>query len=173
MLTFILGFAAMQLVGATAIRAMDKGAIWLYRYSPRSSAASRSSALSRRYRLQRFLAVVSGLLITGATAVAHDLYGTVVRKGRSTQRETLLVARVSTVLLALVAIVLGLVLRGQNVAFLVGLATAVAAAANFRRSFWRSTGSATRLRELCAACWSASWQACYLSISRQPSRWMC
>ena len=75
------------------------------------------------------------MLITGATAVAHDLYGTVVRKGRSTQRETLLVARVSTVLLALVAIVLGLVLRGQNVAFLVGLATAVAAAANFPAIF--------------------------------------
>lgn len=135
MLTFILGFAAMQLVGATAIRAMDKGGNMAIPLLAEKLGGVSFLGFVSAVSFATILAVVSGLLITGATAVAHDLYGTVIRKGRSSQRETLLVARLSTVLLALVAIVLGLVLRGQNVAFLVGLATAVAAAANFPAIF--------------------------------------
>lgn len=134
-LTFILGFAAMQLVGTTAIRAADRGGNMAIPLLAEELGGVSFFGFVSAVSFATILAVVSGLLITGATAVAHDLYGMVIRKGKNTQRETLLVARISTVLLAVIAIVLGLILRGQNVAFLVGLATAVAAAANFPAIF--------------------------------------
>jgi cation/acetate symporter len=135
MLTFVLGFAAMQLVGSSAIRAMDKGGNMAIPLLAEKLGGVSLLGFVSAVSFATILAVVSGLLITGATAVAHDLFDTVLRKGQGTQREIMLVARVSTVLLALVAVMLGLELKGQNVAFLVGLATSVAAATNFPALF--------------------------------------
>jgi cation/acetate symporter len=141
MLTFILGFAAMQLVGTADIRAMDAGGNMAIPLLAEKLGGVSFLGFVAAVSFATILAVVSGLLITGATAVSHDLFDAVIRKGKSRQKEILLVARVSTVVLALVAIMLGLALRGQNVAFLVGLSTAVAAAANFPAIFlaiyWR------------------------------------
>jgi cation/acetate symporter len=77
------------------------------------------------------LAVVAGLTLSGAATLSHDLWVNVVRHGQSNSREELLVARAATVALALVAITLGILFKGQNVAYMVGLAFAIAASANF------------------------------------------
>jgi len=77
------------------------------------------------------LAVVSGLTLAGATAISHDLYGCVIKKGQATAKEEIRVSRVTTVILGIVAILLGILFENQNIAFMVGLAFAIAASANF------------------------------------------
>ena len=76
------------------------------------------------------LAVVAGLTIAASSAFAHDIWFTVVKKGREDEREQVLVARITAAVIGLLAIVLAIALRSLNVAFLVGLAFAVAASAN-------------------------------------------
>jgi cation/acetate symporter len=78
------------------------------------------------------LAVVAGLTITAATSFAHDIYANVMKKGTGTSGsvDEVKVARRTVVVIGLVAIVGGIVAQGQNVAFLVALAFAVAASAN-------------------------------------------
>ena len=76
------------------------------------------------------LAVVAGLTIAASSAFAHDIWFTVVKQGREDEREQVLVARVTAVAIGALSIVLAIALRSLNVAFLVGLAFAVAASAN-------------------------------------------
>ena len=77
------------------------------------------------------LAVVAGLTLSGASAVSHDLYATVIMKGRPPAGSELRVSRVTTVVLGVVAVLLGIAFEKQNVAFMVSLAFAIAASANF------------------------------------------
>jgi cation/acetate symporter len=77
------------------------------------------------------LAVVAGLTLSGASAVSHDLYATVIKKGNADSKAELGVSRVTTVVLGVVAVVLGIVFEKQNIAFMVSLAFAIAASANF------------------------------------------
>ncbi len=77
------------------------------------------------------LAVVSGLTLAGASAVSHDLYASVIARGRANERDEIRVSRVATVVLGIVAIFLGYLFEQQNVAFMVGLAFAIAASCNF------------------------------------------
>jgi cation/acetate symporter len=77
------------------------------------------------------LAVVAGLTLSGASAVSHDLYATVIKKGNADSKAELGVSRVTTVILGIVAVVLGIVFEKQNIAFMVSLAFAIAASANF------------------------------------------
>ncbi|MES2236506.1 MAG: cation acetate symporter [Pseudomonadota bacterium] len=77
------------------------------------------------------LAVVSGLTLSGASAVAHDLYATVIRKGKADSWAELRVSKITTLCLGVVAILLGIAFEKQNVAFMVMLAFAVACSANF------------------------------------------
>jgi cation/acetate symporter len=77
------------------------------------------------------LAVVAGLTLSGAATLSHDLWVNVVRDGHADETEQFRVARVATLLLGVLAIVLGIVFKGQNVAYMVGLAFAIAASANF------------------------------------------
>jgi cation/acetate symporter len=76
------------------------------------------------------LAVVAGLTITASTAFAHDIWWNVIRNGKGDERESMFVARTAALTVGAIAIGLSILLRGQNVAFLVGLAFAVAASAN-------------------------------------------
>ena len=73
------------------------------------------------------LAVVAGLTLAGASAVSHDLYASVFAKGRATDADEIRVSKIATVVLGIVAIYLGYVFEQQNVAFMVGLAFAIAA----------------------------------------------
>ncbi|MEE1923786.1 cation acetate symporter [Pseudomonas sp. 148P] len=77
------------------------------------------------------LAVVSGLALAGASAISHDLYATVLKKGTATQQQEMRVTRFATVGLGLVAIFLGFLFEHQNIAFLVGLTFGIAASTNF------------------------------------------
>jgi cation/acetate symporter len=77
------------------------------------------------------LAVVAGLTLSGAATLSHDLWVNVVRRGHADEREQLVVARAATIVLAVLSILLGITFKGQNVAYMVGLAFAIAASANF------------------------------------------
>ncbi len=77
------------------------------------------------------LAVVAGLTLSGASAVSHDLYATVFKKGQATSASELKVSRITTLCLGIIAVVLGIVFEKQNIAFMVSLAFAIAASANF------------------------------------------
>ncbi|MGO4392671.1 cation acetate symporter [Variovorax sp. M-6] len=77
------------------------------------------------------LAVVAGLTLSGASAVSHDVYATLIKKGKADSRAELKVSRITTVTLGIVAVLLGIAFEKQNIAFMVSLAFAVAASANF------------------------------------------
>ena len=77
------------------------------------------------------LAVVSGLTLAGASAVSHDLYASVFRRGRVNEQQEIRVSKMATVALGILAIILGIAFEQQNIAFMVGLAFAIAASANF------------------------------------------
>jgi cation/acetate symporter len=77
------------------------------------------------------LAVVAGLTLSGASAVSHDLYGTVIKGGKADPKAELRVSKITTICLGIVAVVLGIAFEKQNIAFMVSLAFAIAASANF------------------------------------------
>jgi cation/acetate symporter len=77
------------------------------------------------------LAVVAGLTLAGASAYSHDIYVSVIKKGRATEEEQVKAAKLATIVFGIVAVALGIAFQGQNVAFMVGLAFAIAASANF------------------------------------------
>ncbi len=89
------------------------------------------------------LAVVAGLTLAGATAISHDLYASVIAKGRVSEDKEVRLSRISAVVIGFVAIFLGYVFEKQNVAFMVGLAFAIAASCNFpvllMSVFWKGT----------------------------------
>jgi cation/acetate symporter len=77
------------------------------------------------------LAVVSGLTLAGASAISHDLYASVFQKGKADPMKEMKVSKIATVALGVVAIIMGIAFEKQNIAFVVGLAFAIAASANF------------------------------------------
>ncbi|KMJ52915.1 acetate permease [Vogesella sp. EB] len=77
------------------------------------------------------LAVVAGLALSGASAVSHDLYASVIKKGKANEADEIRVSKITTVVLGVIAILLGLLFEKQNIAFMVGLAFSIAASANF------------------------------------------
>ena len=77
------------------------------------------------------LAVVAGLTLSGASAVSHDIYATLIKGGKADSAAELRVSRITTVALGIVAVVLGIAFEKQNIAFMVSLAFAIAASANF------------------------------------------
>ncbi|WP_374264595.1 cation acetate symporter [Zoogloea sp.] len=77
------------------------------------------------------LAVVAGLTLSGASAVSHDLYATVFKNGNADSAAELRVSRITTIVLGIIAVVLGIAFEKQNIAFMVSLAFAIAASANF------------------------------------------
>lgn len=77
------------------------------------------------------VAVVAGLALAGAAAISHDLYANVICKGQATEHNQMRISRLSTIFLGVLSIILGIVFENQNVAFMVGLAFAIAASSNF------------------------------------------
>jgi cation/acetate symporter len=77
------------------------------------------------------LAVVAGLTLSGASAVSHDLYATVIKKGKADSASELRISKLTTIALGILAVALGIVFEKQNIAFMVSLAFAIAASANF------------------------------------------
>ncbi len=77
------------------------------------------------------LAVVSGLTLAGASAISHDIYAIVVKKGLATEADEIKVSKRSVIIIGIVGVILGIAFENQNIAFMVGLAFAIAASANF------------------------------------------
>lgn len=135
-LTFIIGFGAIVLVsthpeyktaGGQLLGGNNMAAVHLAHAVGGNIFLGFISAVA----FATILAVVSGLTLAGASALSHDLYSTVIRKGTATSDEELRVSRITTVLLGIVAVGLGIAFKTQNVAFMVSLAFAIAASANF------------------------------------------
>jgi cation/acetate symporter len=131
LLTFVLGFGAMVIVGRTAITQIDAGGNMAAPLLALAVAGRPFLGFISAVAFATILAVVAGLTLSGAATLSHDLWVNVVRGAAATEREQFVVARSATVLLAAVSIVLGIAFKGQNVAYMVGLAFAIAASANF------------------------------------------
>jgi len=135
-LTFIIGFGAIMLISTNPEFLNTDGGL---RGGNNMAAIHLANAVGGDMFLgfisavafATILAVVSGLTLAGASAVSHDLYASVFKKGRANEKDELFVSKVSAVSLGCVAIFLGILFEKQNVAFMVGLAFAVAASANF------------------------------------------
>lgn len=150
-LTFIIGFGAIVLVGTNASFQDGSGKLL---GGVNMAAVHLASAVGGNVFLgfisavafATILAVVAGLTLAGATAVSHDLYATVFKHGQASSKMELRVSKITTIILGIVAVVLGIVFEKQNIAFMVSLAFAVAASANFPVLFmsvlWR--GCTTR-----------------------------
>ncbi|OON41689.1 cation acetate symporter [Izhakiella australiensis] len=135
-LTFIIGFGAIVLVGANPafkdasgqlIGGTNMAAVHLADAVGGNLFLGFISAVA----FATILAVVAGLTLAGASAVSHDLYASVIRKGEATELEELRVSKITVVLLGFVAIALGVLFEKQNIAFMVGLAFSIAASCNF------------------------------------------
>ncbi|HEY1020712.1 MAG TPA: cation acetate symporter, partial [Flavisolibacter sp.] len=146
-LTFIIGFGAIVLVSRNPEFLDSKGGLL---GGGNMAAVHLAAAVGGSVFLgfisavafATILAVVAGLTLSGASAVSHDLYSTVIKKGRADSASELKVSRITTVALGVVAVLLGIVFEKQNIAFMVSLAFAVAASANFPVLFmsvlWRN-----------------------------------
>jgi cation/acetate symporter len=139
--TFILGFGAMVLVGPEAITSVDKGGNMAAPLLAELLGGTPFLGFIAAVAFATILAVVAGLTLSGAAALSHDLWVSVIRKGQADPGEQLRVARGATLGLGIVAVWLGITFKGQNVAFMVSLAFAIAASANFPALllaiFWR------------------------------------
>jgi cation/acetate symporter len=141
LMTFILGFGAMVLVGQPAIRAVDAGGNMAAPLLAEVVGGQAFLGFIAAVAFATILAVVAGLTLAGAAALSHDVWVHVFRHGHASEKEQLIVARGATILLAILSIGLGIAFKGQNVAYMVGLAFAIAASANFPALvlsiFWR------------------------------------
>ena len=139
LMTLALGFGAAALVGGKDIKAQNTGG--------NTAAPQLAQALGIKYfggdiggatflaviaavAFATILAVVAGLTLASSSSMSHDFYANVIKKGETSERQEVVVARVSALVIGAISIVLGIVARNLNVAFLVALAFAVAASGN-------------------------------------------
>jgi len=130
-LTVTIGFGAAVLVGQKVIMGIDKGGNMAGPLLAEALGGNIFLGFLSAVAFATILAVVSGLTLAGASALSHDLYVGVIRRGVANEKEEVKVAKIATVGLGAFAILLGILFKGQNVAFLVGLTFAIAASANF------------------------------------------
>ena len=128
--TLVLGFGAAAMVGPDVINAAPGGV--------NSAAPLLAFALGGEIFLgiisavafATILAVVAGLAITASASFAHDIYNGVIKHGKASEKSQLRVSRITVVVIGILSIVMGIGAMGQNIAFLVALAFAIAASAN-------------------------------------------
>ncbi|WP_207435585.1 sodium:solute symporter family transporter [Sabulibacter ruber] len=131
LLTFLIGFSAMALVGKPAIEGIDKGGNMAALLLAEQTGGTAFLGFIAAVAFATILAVVAGLTLSGASSISHDLYVHVFKNGVSDEKGEIKVAKRATIALGILSILLGLVFKGQNVAFMVGLAFSIAASANF------------------------------------------
>ena len=135
-LTFIIGFGAIMLISTNPEFINENGSL---KGGNNMAAIHLANAVGGDMFLgfisavafATILAVVSGLTLAGASAVSHDIYASVIKKNQIKEKDELFVSRISALTIGCIAILLGIIFEKQNVAFMVGLAFAVAASANF------------------------------------------
>ncbi len=175
LLTFIIGFGAIVLVSSNPEFLDANGVL---RGGNNMAAVHLASAVGGNVFLgfissvafATILAVVAGLTLSGASAVSHDLYASVWRHGRASSTTELLVSRVTTVVLGIIAVCLGIIFEKQNVAFMVSLAFAVAASANFPVLFLSVLWSRCTTLGACVGGWAGLVSAVALTVL-SPTVW--
>ncbi|SNZ08884.1 cation/acetate symporter [Persephonella hydrogeniphila] len=130
-LTFVIGFAAVVLVGLDKILAIGKGGNMAAPLLAQALGGDAFLGFIAAVAFATILAVVAGLTLAGASALSHDLYVGVFRKGESSEEQEVKITRTAVLILGIIAIVLGIAFKDQNIAFMVGLAFAIAASTNF------------------------------------------
>jgi cation/acetate symporter len=130
-LTVTIGFGAAVLVGRKVIMGIDSGGNMAGPLLAEVLGGNIFLGFLSAVAFATILAVVSGLTLAGASSLSHDFYVGVLRNGVTNEKEEVKVAKIATVGLGICAILLGILFKGQNVAFLVGLTFAIAASANF------------------------------------------
>ena len=130
-LTVTIGFGAAVIVGQKLIMSVDKGGNMAGPLLAEALGGNIFLGFLAAVAFATILAVVSGLTLAGASAFSHDLFVGVIRRGVAAEKEEVKVAKIATVGLGATAMLLGILFKGQNVAFLVGLTFAIAASANF------------------------------------------
>jgi len=148
-LTFIIGFGAITMVsvnpeyldvakGAMALKGGNNMAAVLLAHA---IGGDLFLGFISAVAFATILAVVSGLTLAGASAISHDLYASVIARGRSTEGSEVMVSRVASIFLGIIAVILGIVFEKQNVAFIVALTFSVAASGPFpvlvMSMFWK------------------------------------
>ncbi|WP_223913161.1 cation acetate symporter [Rhodoferax lithotrophicus] len=136
LLTFIIGFGAITFVLTNPEFLDAKGAL---RGGGNMAAIHLANAVGGNVFLgfisavafATILAVVAGLTLSGASAVSHDIYATVIKAGKANSADELRISKLTTIGLGILAVTLGIVFEKQNIAFMVSLAFAIAASANF------------------------------------------
>jgi cation/acetate symporter len=180
LVTFILGFGAAVVVGHEAITAIDKGGNMAAPLLANALGGTPFLGFISAVAFATILAVVAGLTLSGAASLSHDLYVNVMRGGEAPESEQLKVARGATIMLGVLAIALGLAFKGQNVAFMVGLAFAIAASANLPALvlaiFWRPMTTAGAAASMVAGTLSALIliglsPTVQIDILHQPGAW--
>lgn len=147
-LTLFLGFGAAIHVGPETIGGIDKGgnmaAPLLAQYlggGEESLLGNFMLAFVAAVAFATIVAVVAGLVLASASAIAHDLYVNVLKDGEATQAQQMKAAKIASICVGIIAILIGILAKGQNVAHLVGMAFAVAASSNlpaiFLTLYWK------------------------------------
>jgi cation/acetate symporter len=139
-LTFIIGFGAITnlipnpmdyFVGGDISKGLTGGGNMAAVHLSRAVGGNAFMGFISAVAFATILAVVAGLTLSGASAVSHDLYASVWRKGRVDQADELRASRITVVILGIIAVFFGIAFEKENVAFMVMLAFVVAASANF------------------------------------------
>ncbi len=135
-LTFIIGFGAILLVSTNpqfkdAAGAVIGGTNMVAIHLANAVGGNLFLGFISAVAFATILAVVAGLTLAGASAVSHDLYACVIKKGKAKEEEEMRVTKITTLTLGVVAILLGIIFEKQNIAFMVGLAFSIAASCNF------------------------------------------
>jgi cation/acetate symporter len=139
-LTFIIGFGAITLVStnpefltdpAKGLAAIKGGSNMAAIHLANAVGGNIFLGFISAVAFATILAVVSGLTLAGASAISHDLYATVVKGGKANEQDEIRISKISTVVLGIIAVILGIIFENQNVAFMVGLAFSIAASCNF------------------------------------------
>ena len=139
-LTFIIGFGAITLVStnpefltdpAKGLAAIKGGSNMAAIHLANAVGGNIFLGFISAVAFATILAVVSGLTLAGASAISLDFYATVVKGGKANEQDEIRISKISTVVLGIIAVILGIIFENQNVAFMVGLAFSIAASCNF------------------------------------------
>ncbi|KAA9012702.1 solute symporter family protein [Niallia endozanthoxylica] len=129
-LTIFLGFGAAAFVGSTDIIAANAAGNMAAPLLAKALGGDFLMSFVSAVAFATILAVVAGLVLSGASAFAHDIYGQIIKKGQITEKQQMLAARYASISVSVLSIILALFAQKMNVAFLVSLAFCVAASAN-------------------------------------------
>lgn len=130
LMTLVLGMGAAYLVGQKAILAAPGGANAAAPLLALTLGGEVFMGIISGIAFATILAVVAGLTITASASFAHDVYNSILKDGKADPEQEVKVARITSVVIGVLAILGGIAANGQNIAFLISLAFAVAASAN-------------------------------------------